>query len=159
MAVVNLNRVDLRNNYLNNPSYLIVVSALSSGGTASCLQPGISIQINQRSKSGLLYSHFSFWISQEVVPGKIRLKDFEDCPPFVAFFTTEGDANTGYFSLVEKATNELIIDSYNKETGELAGRFTCKFVPKGVNRYSFLNKLDTLAFTDGYFKTIVQKAR
>lgn len=125
------------------------------------MQPGINIQIDQYGKYGLWYSHISFWlyndiISQQVIP----LNEITTCLPAASFHTLEGDVFTGDFRLVPGADNYIQIDTYNKETGEIAGRFQCQFVPYGPNnRYSFLKNVDTLRFTNGRFKTVVKKGR
>ena len=160
-VATDLNGVDLFNQYAKHGWLLTVQAIQSKGGTATCMQPGINIQIDQFGKYGLWYSHISLWlyhdiISQQVIP----LNEITTCLSAASFHTMEGDVSTGYFRLVPGADNRIQIDTYNKETGEISGRFQCQFVPDGPNnRYSFLKNVDTLRFTNGRFKTVVKKGR
>lgn len=150
-VAVNLNGVDLKSQYAQQGWHLYVEARKSAGGTASCSQPGIDIQIQQFSATGRWLSNLSFWIKQDADNETIKLNDLYSCPPFVHFNTLDVDVSTGHFTLVPTAANFLQVEAYNQSTGELSCRFQATFVPKGPNKYSFLKGIDTLRFTDGRF--------
>ena len=123
-VATDLNGVDLYDQYAKYGWLLTVQAIQSKGGTATCMQPGIDIQIEQFGKYGLWYSHLSLWLSHDIISQKvIRLNEMITCLPTASFYTLEGDVITGDFRLVRGADNHIQIDTYNKDTGEIAGRF------------------------------------
>jgi hypothetical protein len=122
---------------------------------------------------GIRYSETSFWNEQLVFSlpfrgtGSYSLVWGERQGDLygASFFEVDGDARLAtYYPLPDSATNYVRVTSYDPDTGIMKGRFRTTVVVSPEDRLDEpgeppRRRVDTLRFTDGSFRVVIEDRR